>query len=203
VLFLDIVESTKQLAHRGDSEWAYVLDHFEHMTRREVTQAGGRYIKSTGDGALCELASPARAVESAQALCAAATGLGIQLRAGVHTGECDRLGDDLAGLAVHIGARVCALAGPGEVAVSRTVRDLVAGSDLTFSSRGEHELKGVPGRWEIFAAGIDEAPAALPTTAQPRPLDRMVMGMARRAPGTLRSASRVANAVQRRRLKQR
>ena len=129
--------------------------------------------------------------------------MGIQLRVGVHTGECDRLGDDLAGLAVHIGARVCALAAPGEVAVSRTVRDLVVGSELTFSSHGEHELKGIPGRWEIYAAGIGEAPAASAKPAQPRPLDRVVMGMAGRAPGTLRATNRVANALQRRRHRQR
>ncbi len=204
VLFLDIVDSTSQLARRGDSDWAQVLDRLEQMTRREVAQAGGRYIKSTGDGALCEIASPARAVQSAQALCTAATELGIQLRVGIHTGECDRLGDDLAGLSVHIGARVCALAAPGEVAVSRTVRDLVVGSDLTFSSHGEHELKGIPGRWEIFAVATGEIPAtASAKPAQPRPLDRVVMGMAGRAPGTLRAANRVANTLQRRRHRQR
>ena len=203
VMFLDIVDSTAQLAQRGDTEWAQVLDRLEQMTRREVTQAGGRYIKSTGDGALCEFASPARAVESARALSAAVTRLGFRIRVGVHTGECERLADDLAGLVVHIAARICALAGPGEVAVSRTVRDLVAGSDLTFSSRGEHTLKGVPDRWEIFTVGTDETPGGSPTEAQPRPLDRVAMGMARRTPGTLRAANRVANAVQRRRLKQR
>jgi class 3 adenylate cyclase len=202
VAFLDIVDSTSQVARLGDTEWAHVLDRLEQATRREVAQADGRYIKSTGDGALCEFASPARAVESARALSVAASELGVRIRAGVHTGECERLGDDLAGLAVHIAARVCALAGPGEVAVSRTVRDLVAGSGLTFSSRGEHTLKGVPRRWEIFAVGTDDAPAGSPAAARPRALDRVVVGMARRSPGAVRAANRVANAMQRRRVKQ-
>jgi class 3 adenylate cyclase/pimeloyl-ACP methyl ester carboxylesterase len=199
VLFVDIVGSTDELARRGDTEWAQLLDRFERLTRREVAKADGRYVKSTGDGALCEFASPAGAVESAQALCAGTSELEIEIRAGVHTGECERRGEDLAGLALHIGARVCAAAGPGEVAVSRTVRDLLVGSDLRFASRGEHELKGVPGRWEIFAAGTETATAAAPATPQPRPLDRMVVGLARRSPRTLRAANRVANAVQRRR----
>jgi class 3 adenylate cyclase/pimeloyl-ACP methyl ester carboxylesterase len=199
VLFVDIVDSTAQLARVGDAEWALVLDRLELLTQRVVVQAGGRYIKSTGDGALCEFASPAQAVESARALGTAATELGVQLRAGVHTGECERLGFDLAGLAVHISARVCALAGPGDVAVSRTVRDLVAGSDLTFSSHGEHELKGVPGRREIFILGTD-VQSGLPDTADPRPLDRVVVRMARRAPGTVRAVNRAASAVQRWRL---
>jgi class 3 adenylate cyclase len=200
VLFIDIVDSTGQLARRGDMEWAALLDRLELLIRREAAQADGRYIKSTGDGALCEFASPARAVQSARALNVAARDLGVQLRAGVHTGECERLGDDLAGLAVHIGARVCALADQDEVAVTRTVRDLVAGSALTFISRGTRELKGVPDRYEIFIVGAD-ATFGSPDLAEPRLLDRAAMKIARRAPGTVRAANRATDAIQRRRLR--
>lgn len=181
-------------------EWAALLDRLELVIRREAAQADGRYIKSTGDGALCEFTSPARAVQSARALRVAARDLGVQLRAGVHTGECERLGDDLAGLAVHIAARVCALADHDEVAVTRTVRDLVVGSALTFISRGTRELKGVPDRYEIFTVGSD-ATFGTPDLAEPRLLDRAAIQIARRAPGTVRAANRAADAIQRRRLR--
>ena len=118
---------------------------------------------------------------------AAVGDLAIEVRAGIHTGECEVRDDDLAGLGVHIGARVSAAAGAGEVLVSRTVRDLVVGSGISFASRGVHELKGVPGEWELFAVGGEEAPVGLPREARPlRPSDRVVLAGARRAPGVMR-----------------
>jgi class 3 adenylate cyclase len=172
-----------------------VLIDIERVVRRATTAEDGRYVKSTGDGALCEFAGPGAAVRCAQAIAAAAP---VPIRAGVHTGECEHLAnEDLAGIAVHTAARVCAAAAPGEVAVTRAVRDLTAGSALKFAPRGEHELKGLPGRWELFAAGGEAAPAAVPASATPRPLDRALLGMSRRAPATVRAATRVANAVQR------
>jgi len=198
VLFTDIVGSTDQLSRLGDVQWAAVLEDHDRMLRRQVARCGGRYVGSTGDGALCEFSGPAAAVESGQAVCSSASALRIEIRAGVHTGECSRRGEDLAGLAVHIGARVCAAAGPGEVVVSRTVRDLVAGSTLAFSTRGEHDLKGVPGSWELFAVGTDAAPSTL-SAPSPRPADRVVVGLSRRAPGAVRAANRFATAVQKRR----
>jgi class 3 adenylate cyclase len=201
VLFVDIVGSTEELARRGDAEWGKVLTGFERLVRRATTAEDGRYVKSTGDGALCTFPGPGAAVRSAQQIAATAPELGVAVRSGVHTGECEHLvGDDLAGIAVHIAARVCAAAAPGEVAVTRAVRDLTAGSALRFTPRGERDLKGVPGRWELYAAGDEAAPAASLDGAAPRPLDRAFLGMARRAPGAVRTATRMANAVQRRRV---
>jgi class 3 adenylate cyclase len=199
VLFTDIVGSTDHLARVGDTAWTAVLTAHERLVRGEVGRTGGRLVRTIGDGTLCEFGGPAAAVRCAEALCAAAPDLGIEIRAGVHTGECERRGDDLAGIAVHIGARVSALAAAGEVLVSRTVCDLVAGSGLAFASRGTHELKGVPGRWEVFAAGTQpQAPSAL-APAAPTRADRAVVALARRSPRTLRVANRLGNAIQRRR----
>jgi class 3 adenylate cyclase len=201
VLFVDIVGSTEELARRGDAEWGKVLIGFERLIRRATTAEDGRYVKSTGDGALCEFSGPGAAIRCAQRIAAGTPELGVAVRAGVHTGECEHLvGEDLAGIAVHIAARVCAAAAPGEVTVTRAVRDLTAGSELRFAPRGECELKGVPGSWELFAAGQEETPAGVLPGAAPRPLDRAFLGMARRAPGAVRTASRMANAVQRRRV---
>jgi class 3 adenylate cyclase/pimeloyl-ACP methyl ester carboxylesterase len=205
VLFTDIVGSTDNLARLGDTAWRQILDAHDQLLRRHVAAAGGRYVKNTGDGALCEFGSPGAAVECASKLCASAAELGIEIRAGVHAGECERRGEDLAGLAVHVGARVCAAAGPSEVLVSRTVCDLVAGSGLGFADRGERELKGVPGTWELFAAGrdTDTARVVVPTAARPRASDKVVMELSRRAPGALRTVNRLGYALQRRRFERR
>jgi pimeloyl-ACP methyl ester carboxylesterase/class 3 adenylate cyclase len=152
VLFIDIVDSTRAVAERGDRQWRGLLEQFYAVLGQEIGRGKGRLIKTTGDGVLATFDGPARAVRSALAACRAVQPLGIAIRAGLHTGECELLGDDVAGIAVHVGARVGAAAGPGEVLVSSTVKDLVAGSGLRFTDRGEHTLKGVPGEWRLFAA---------------------------------------------------
>ena len=150
VLFTDIVSSTQRAAALGDDEWTRVLDHHDALVAREVERHRGRKINPTGDGMLATFDGPARAVRCAQAICGAVRSLGIEVRAGLHTGEIELRGDDIGGIAVHIGARVSALAGPGEVFVSSTVKDLVAGSGITFADRGSHVLKGVPDEWRVF-----------------------------------------------------
>jgi class 3 adenylate cyclase len=150
VLFTDIVESTEQLAKLGDRRWRELLERHDALVRLELKRHGGREIKTTGDGFLATFEGPARAIGCAQAIVAAAGSLGIEIRAGLHTGECEVVGDDVAGMAVHIGARVGALARASEVCVSGTVKDLVVGSGIEFSERGTHELKGVPGKWPIY-----------------------------------------------------
>jgi len=152
VLFTDMVASTEQLAARGDTAWRKVLDDHDRTMDRIVTQYRGQVVKSTGDGILATFDGPARAVRCAQALLDAARGQGITLRAGLHTGEIEVRPSDLAGIAVHIANRIATLANPNEILVSRTVLDLTAGSGLQFESRGEHQLKGVPGTWPIFDA---------------------------------------------------
>jgi class 3 adenylate cyclase len=152
VLFTDIVGSTEAAAAMGDDEWRRALDRHDELVRRYVERYRGREIKTTGDGFLAAFDGPARAVRCAQAIADAVTALGIQIRGGAHTGEVEVRGDDIGGLAVHIAARVAGLAGAGEVLASRTVKDLVAGSGISFTSRGTHELKGVPGHWELYAA---------------------------------------------------
>jgi class 3 adenylate cyclase len=151
VLFTDIVDSTGRAAALGDRDWRSLLDAHDAIVRRELGRYGGREVNTTGDGFVGAFDSPTQAVQAGRAIVAAAAASGIAIRVGIHTGECERRGDDLAGLAVHIAARVAAAAGPGEVFVSRTVRDLVGGSEARFADRGEHELKGVPERWQLFA----------------------------------------------------
>ena len=111
----------------------------------------GRVVKATGDGFLATFEGPARSINCARSLTAATAGIGVEIRAGLHAGECELIGDDIGGMCVHLAARVCRLAGPGEVLVSRTVKDLVVGSGIEFSAQGAHELKGVPGKWELFS----------------------------------------------------
>ena len=135
----------------GDQRWRSVLDSHDRLVREQLRHFRGREIKTTGDGFLASFDGPARAIRCAHAIVGMVEALGIKIRAGLHTGECEVRGDDLGGLAVHIAARVGAIAGPGEVLVSGTVKDLVAGSDIAFSERGEHQLKGVPGTWKLFA----------------------------------------------------
>jgi class 3 adenylate cyclase len=153
VLFTDIVGSTQRAAELADVAWADVLQAHHARIREQLARYAGREIGTTGDGFLAIFDGPARAVRCALALAEAIRPLGLQVRAGLHTGEIELVGDDIRGLAVHIGARIAALAGPGEVLVSRTVKDLVVGSGLTFQDRGAHALKGVPDEWQLFAAG--------------------------------------------------
>ena len=154
VLFTDIVGSTEKAAAIGDQRWRDLLDRHNATVRRTLTRFRGREVKTTGDGFLATFDGPARAVRCAQALTEEVKPLGIEIRAGVHTGECEMIGEDVGGIAVHIGARVASLAGPSEVLVSTTVKDLVAGSGLRFSDLGVKPLKGVPGEWRIFKAEI-------------------------------------------------
>jgi class 3 adenylate cyclase len=151
VLFTDVVDSTRRAAELGDRRWRDLLDRHHAAVRAELARFRGREVKTTGDGFLATFDGPARAVRGAEAIGAAVRTLGLELRAGLHTGEIELLGDDVGGIAVHIAARVAALAGPGEVLVSSTARDLVAGSGLRFEDRGMHRLKGVPDEWRLFA----------------------------------------------------
>jgi class 3 adenylate cyclase len=151
VLFTDIVGSTSHAAEVGDRRWRETLEQHDRLTRDLVGRYGGTAIKSTGDGFLATFDGPARAVRCAAQLTERVDDLGIQLRAGLHAGEVELIGADVGGMAVHIGARIGALGGPGEVLTSSTVRDLVVGSGIEFADRGEEELKGVPGAWRIFS----------------------------------------------------
>jgi class 3 adenylate cyclase len=153
LLFTDIADSTTWAAELGDRHWRDLLDQHHDLIRVELGRFGGREVATTGDGFFATFDSPAQAVRCALSAADGVTSLGIEIRAGVHTGEVEVRGDDLGGLAVHIGARVAAAAQPGEVLVSSTVKDLLAGSGVPFEDRGEHELKGVPGEWRLFAAG--------------------------------------------------
>jgi class 3 adenylate cyclase len=152
VVFTDIVGSTDRAVSLGDRAWRDLLERHHAIVRRELERYRGREVDTAGDGFLATFDGPARAVRCACAIRDAVRELGLEVRAGVHTGEVQIRGDGVAGIAVHTGARVSALAAPGEVLVSRTVSDLTAGSGLVFASRGEHELKGVPGTWQVFAA---------------------------------------------------
>lgn len=151
VLFTDIVGSTQKALALGDRRWRSLLDEHHGIVRAELTRFRGREIDTAGDGFLASFDAPARAIRCACAVRDAVRPLGIEIRAGLHTGECEVMGDKVGGIAVHIGARVAALANPGEVWVSATVRDLVAGSALRFVDRDAHSLKGIPGEWRLFA----------------------------------------------------
>jgi class 3 adenylate cyclase len=151
VLFTDIVGSTAKLAELGDRAWREVLAEHHARIRRELGRFRGREIETAGDGFFASFDGPARAIRCACAVSEAVRDLGIEIRAGLHTGECEVVDGKVGGIAVHIGARVAAEAGPGEVLVSRTVRDLVAGSGIEFADRGAAELKGVPGEWRLYA----------------------------------------------------
>jgi pimeloyl-ACP methyl ester carboxylesterase len=150
VLFTDIVDSTRRAAELGDRAWSELLGRHHTAVRRELARFRGRELDTAGDGFLATFDGPARALRCARSAVDAVTDLGLTIRAGVHTGEVEVAGDTLRGIAVHTGARIAALAGPGEVFVSRTVVDLVAGSGLAFGEAGEHELKGIPGAWQVY-----------------------------------------------------
>lgn len=151
VLFTDIVDSTRTATELGDRRWREVLEGHQREVRRALERYGGREVKSTGDGFLATFHGPARAIECAREILTSSEPLGIRVRAGLHTGECEVMGDDIAGIAVHIAARVSTNAGPGEIIVSRTVKDLVAGSGIEFADRGTHTLKGVSDTWQLYA----------------------------------------------------
>jgi class 3 adenylate cyclase len=151
VMFTDVVRSTESLARTGDRRWRELLASHDTLIRAELARFDGREVKSTGDGILATFDGPGRAVRCATAIRDQLQSLRIEVRVGLHTGEIERHGDDIAGIAVHIAQRVQGLAQPGEVLVSRTVVDLVAGSGLPFTDRGSHALKGVPGDWSLFA----------------------------------------------------
>jgi pimeloyl-ACP methyl ester carboxylesterase len=150
VMFVDIVDSTKRAAELGDRRWVALLERIYAVVRRELDRSRGREIDTAGDGFFVTFDGPARAIRSATALVDRVEELGLRIRIGIHTGECERIADKVRGLGVVIGARVGALAGAGEILVSRTVQDLVVGSGLTFEDAGEHELKGVPDRWHLY-----------------------------------------------------
>jgi class 3 adenylate cyclase/pimeloyl-ACP methyl ester carboxylesterase len=151
ILFTDIVGSTEKAVSLGDRAWQSLLARWETAFRRELTRFNGRELDTAGDGFFAAFDGPARAIRCAGAARDAARDLGLEIRSGLHSGECERHGAKLAGIAVHVGSRVSALAAPGEVLVSQTVKDLVAGSELEFEERGSHVLKGVPGEWGIYA----------------------------------------------------
>jgi class 3 adenylate cyclase len=149
VLFTDIVASTEHVVAVGDSEWQQVLTAHDEVVRRELVRCNGRLIDSAGDGMLATFEGPAAAIRCARAIMRGVGAIGLELRAGVHTGEVEADGDRVRGIAVHLCARITALAGPGEILVSSTVRDLTAGSGIEFEEAGEHTLKGIPGPWRL------------------------------------------------------
>ena len=154
LVFTDIVGSTEQARERGDERWRQLLDRQDAAAHRQIARFDGRFVKSTGDGVFATFDGPARAIRCALAMREAMRGLGLEVRVGVHTGEVEHRGDDVGGITVHIAARVTEAAGAGDVLVSRTVADLVAGSEVQLTDRGEHELKGIPDRWRLFAADL-------------------------------------------------
>jgi class 3 adenylate cyclase len=209
VLFTDIVASTQHAATAGDQQWRAVLHRFGEITAELTERFGGTVVKSTGDGHLTTFDGPTQAIRCAGALRAEAETLGIEIRAGIHTGECELLDADIGGIAVHIAARILGHAGAGEILVSRTVRDLVVGSGTGFEDRGSVELRGVPGTWQLLAverhgprAGSAEAELVSTPTPGPRSAmrrsDRAVGAIARRAPWILRGVAHLAPATGRR-----
>lgn len=150
-MFTDIVGSTARDAELGDRRWRDLLEAHHRTIRTELERFRGTEVKTTGDGFLAKFDGPARAIRCGQAVIEGVRSLGLEVRVGLHSGEIEIVGPDVAGIAVHIASRVGRLAGPGEVLVSETVKGIVAGSGITFEERGEHELKGVPDRWRLFA----------------------------------------------------
>jgi class 3 adenylate cyclase len=154
VLFTDIVDSTRSAAAMGDQQWGRLLESHDQMAKQFVDKHRGNLVKSTGDGILATFDGPGRAVRCALAFQTATSQIGLPLRAGLHAGEIELRGRDVGGIAVHAAARVMAQCGPSEVLVSRVVTDLVAGAGIKFTERGSHELKGLPGRWDLFSASL-------------------------------------------------
>lgn len=197
VLFTDMVASTAHAAAVGDEQWRVLLQRFGEMTAEHTQRFGGTVVNGTGDGHLLTFDGPTQAIRCAEALRTETATLGIEVRAGIHTGECELLDGDIGGIAVHIAARILGRAGPGEIVVSRTVRDLVVGSGTSFEDLGSVELRGVPGEWQLLAvdrhgprpgspeAALASAPTPAPRTAMRRS-DHAVAVMARRTPWILR-----------------
>ncbi|MBJ7331065.1 MAG: adenylate/guanylate cyclase domain-containing protein, partial [Solirubrobacteraceae bacterium] len=188
ILFTDIVGSTQQLIAHGDAAWSVKLEQHEHQIREQVHESGGRLVKMIGDGSLSIFTAPAAAVRCAEQICETAGELGIEVRAGLHTGECERRHGDISGLAVNIAARVAAAAKPSEVLVSQTVADLVMGSGLNFAPRGAYELRGMPERWELLALSGEDLEAVTfdPSPCRMHRADKLRIGAARRAPQLMR-----------------
>jgi pimeloyl-ACP methyl ester carboxylesterase/class 3 adenylate cyclase len=208
VLFTDMVASTQHAAAAGDERWRAVLHRFGEITAELTQRVGGRVVKSTGDGHLATFDGPTQAIRCAEALRAEAETLGVEIRTGIHTGECELLDTDIGGMAVHIAARILGQAGAGEILVSGTVRDLVVGSGTGFEDRGSVELRGVPGAWQLLAvnrhgprAGSAEAELAATPTPGPRTAmrrsDRAVAVLAKRTPWILRGMARLTPATER------
>jgi class 3 adenylate cyclase len=160
VVFTDIVDSTRHATELGDQSWRRLLEEHQILVRERLRNHSGREVKTTGDGFLATFEGPSRALEFASAVSADSSALGIEVRAGVHTGEVELMGDDVGGICVHVAARICGLAGAGEVLASRTVRDLSAGSGVSFHPRGSHRLKGLDEEWELY--GVDRVVPLLP-----------------------------------------
>jgi class 3 adenylate cyclase len=209
VLFTDMVASTQHAAATGDERWRAVLQRFREITAELTQRFGGTVVQHTGDGHLITFDGPTQAIRCAEALRADAEKLGIEIRAGIHTGECELLDADIGGIAVHIAARILGQAGAGEILVSGTVRDLVVGSGTGFEDRGSVELRGVPGTWQLLAvdrhgprAGSPEAElVSMPTPGRRtamRRSDRAVEVIARRTPWIMRGMARLAPATGRR-----
>jgi class 3 adenylate cyclase len=190
IVFTDLVESTRRAAELGDLAWRRLLEQHGELVGEAVGRSGGRLVKSLGDGVLAVFDGPARAIACARVLVAGVAGLGLAMRVGVHTGECEAMGDDLGGIAVHIGARVGALAEPGEILVTKTVVDLVVGSGMEFSDRGDHQLKGVPGNWRLYrVTGHSDDQRRRTDAASPymTGIDRLAVRMSHRAPAVMRT----------------
>jgi class 3 adenylate cyclase len=209
VLFTDMVASTQHAAATGDERWRAVLHRIGEITKEQTERFGGTVLERTGDGHLMTFDGPTQAIRCAEALRADAETMGIEIRAGIHTGECELLDNGIGGIAVHIAARIVGQAGVGEILVSRTVCDLVVGSGTGFEDRGSVELRGVPGTWQLLAvdphgARVGSAEAELVSTptlgprAAMRRSDRAVAAMARRTPWILRGVARLAPATGRR-----
>jgi class 3 adenylate cyclase/pimeloyl-ACP methyl ester carboxylesterase len=208
VLFTDIVDSTSTAATLGDERWGALRDHHDRTTCEEVERHGGRLIKQLGDGALATFDRPLMSIRCAGAIIERMNELGVEVRAGIHTGECDVTGDDVGGIAVHIGARIAALGATAEVLVTSTVRDLVLGSGVQFAERGVHELKGVPGEWRVLAVAADNSsdqtavpggrgePAAKETMHR---RDKAIVALASRTPWLTHPTLRIAGRVRTRR----
>ena len=152
VLFTDVVGSAERATAVGDRRWRELLEEHHRVVRRDLNRYRGIEVDTAGDGFFCRFDGPGRAIACARTIIESTRGLNLDVRAGVHTGECEVIGEKIAGLAVNAGSRIAGIARPGEVLVSSTVRDLVAGSTFAFEERGEHELKGIPGRWRLYAA---------------------------------------------------
>jgi class 3 adenylate cyclase len=162
VLYTDIVDSTRLLDEMGDTRWRAMLDMHDEIAENLLVLHGGRLIKSTGDGVLATFDGPGRAIRFAATFRARLQALNLNIRTGIHTGEVELRGDDVGGIAVHLAARIMAVAAGGEILVSRTVKDLVVGSDLLFEDHGSHRLKGIDGEWQLLNAHMPEDAAALP-----------------------------------------